>query len=92
LAGCSSQGLGILDLPGAPLGQEVRIDGVPIADEYWQPVGTRGRFEVAVVPVSAGSHTLTSNTTFGVVGYGYDCHVSYASPGGLNLETIVNRL
>ncbi|MFU8804833.1 MAG: IgGFc-binding protein [Bradymonadaceae bacterium] len=74
-----------------PIGEDVRIDGRSIADEYWQPVGTRNRFEVAVVPVTSGYHTLSADIPFGVVSYGYDCHVSYASPGGLNLETILDH-
>lgn len=75
----------------APVGVRVEIDGEPIPDELWKPVGTRGELETATVEVDDGFHKLTSDTPFGVTGYGYDCHVSYAYPGGLNLETEVDR-
>ncbi|RAL22258.1 hypothetical protein DL240_10415 [Lujinxingia litoralis] len=69
-----------------PTGREVRLDGEPIAASRWELVGSRGRFEVATLQVDAGFHTLSGEEPFGVIGYGYACHVSYASPGGLNLE------
>ncbi len=74
-----------------PTGNDVFLDGRPLAANLYKPVGVRGRYEVAVVAVSEGFHTLTADVPFGVVGYGYHCHVSYAFPGGLNLETIVVR-
>ena len=64
----------------------------PIPAEKWQPVGTRQELEWAEVEVSDGFHRLESDTPFGVVSYGYDCRVSYAYPGGLNLETQSDRL
>jgi len=66
----------------------VRLDGAPVADDAWQPVGTRDTYEIAQVQVSAGPHYLEADIPFGVVSYGYDCHVSYAYPGGLNLEAL----
>ena len=71
-----------------PTGYDVTLDGETIAPSKWVPVGTRNRYEVATIKVDAGFHTLESDVPFGVVGYGYDCHVSYASPGGLDLEPI----
>lgn len=71
----------------APAGHEVTLDGAPIPADRWQPVGEREAFDIAQIPVEAGPHRLQAEVPFGVVGYGYDCHVSYAYPGGLNLET-----
>lgn len=74
-----------------PAGHDVSLDGVPIPADLWKPVGNKNRYEAAIVPVPEGFHTLTSEVPFGVVGYGYSCHVSYAFPGGLNLETMIDR-
>lgn len=71
-------------------GYDVLLDGQPIADELWRTVGERGDFEMAEVPVADGFHRLESQAPFGVTSYGYDCHVSYAYPGGLDLETLVD--
>ncbi len=76
----------------APVGTQVTLDGEPIADDLWQPVGTRGELEWVQVEVADGFHKLEGDGPFGVVSYGYDCRVSYAYPGGLNLETTIDRL
>ncbi len=68
------------------VGQDVELNGEPIAGGAYEVVGEMNRFEVATVEVGPGFQTLTSDEPFGVIGYGYDCHVSYAYPGGLNLE------
>ncbi len=72
-----------------PTGHQVFIDGTPIAAD-WTPVGN-GVYEHASITVFDGFHHLTSEVPFGVMSYGYDCHVSYAYPGGLNLEQISER-
>ena len=71
-----------------PSGQNVYLNGELIPNSKWRPVGSRNRFEVATLSVESGFHTLTGDVPFGVIGYGYDCRVSYAYPGGLNLEPL----
>lgn len=71
-----------------PAGHDVKLDGRKISDSQWQTVGQQEGFEVAQIRVQDGFHHLESDVAFGVVSYGYDCHVSYAYPGGLNLKSI----
>ncbi|QDG50875.1 hypothetical protein FIV42_09060 [Persicimonas caeni] len=75
-----------------PAGQQVRLDGEPVPDDQWTTVGQRGNFDIAQIRVEDGFHRLEADAPFGVISYGYDCHVSYAYPGGLNLETVEDRL
>lgn len=75
----------------APAGVDVRLDGASIPAGQWRPVGAQGAYEVAVMRVEDGFHQLEADQPFGIVAYGYDCHVSYAYPGGLNLEEITER-
>ena len=71
-----------------PVGADVDVNGETIDAGDWELVGDMNRFEVATVEVDAGFHTLTSDVDIGVVAYGYACHVSYAYPGGMDLEPI----
>ena len=66
-----------------PAGDEVTLDGAPITT--WEAVGTTG-FEVARVPVSAGSHGISARNDvgFGITSYGYASYTSYLFPGGMN--------
>jgi hypothetical protein len=75
----------------APKGRDVQLDGEVVPDSKWRDIGSREEFEAATIRVEDGFHTLTSQAPFSAVSYGYDCHVSYAYPGGLNLETLVER-
>lgn len=72
----------------APVGQTVRLDGVAIDAALFKPVGQAPGWATAIVPVTDGFHRLDADVPFGIVSYGYDCRVSYAYPGGLNLEEI----
>lgn len=68
----------------AEAGVPVEVDGVVVS-------ATRagvGVWEVMQVSVTDGVHTVTSARPFGLVAYGYDCDVSYAYPGGLDLESL----
>ena len=80
--------LNVVKKPGAV----VLLDGQPVAEEEFEAVGERGVWQVATLRVSDGFHRLTSDVPFGVTSYGYDCHVSYAFPGGLNVERIVDNI
>ena len=79
--------LNVVRKPGAI----ILLDGQPIADDAFRPVGARGVWQVAALRVPDGFHRLTSDVPFGVTSYGYDCHVSYAFPGGMNVERIIDN-
>lgn len=71
-------------------GTTVLLDGEPLPAEIFEPVSLT-QWRVAQVRIDDGPHTLTADQPFGLVAYGYDCHVSYAYPGGLNLESADDR-
>ncbi len=71
----------------APIGAVVLLDGEPIDEDLFVPL-SGGSYTAAIVPASDGPHTLTSDSPFTVIAYGYDSAVSYAYPGGLNLEAV----
>lgn len=67
-----------------PPGVTVNMDGTPVT-------GTSNRIQntnwvVTWAEVQPGAHQFTASQAFGLYSYGYDCFVSYAYPGGLNLE------
>jgi len=57
-------------------GQPAILDGMPIGASDWH---------VQRIPVEAGVHSIEGTLEIGVTAYGYDCDVSYAYPGGLDL-------
>ncbi len=65
-------------------GTTISIDGeaIELPD---QPLGLT-TWNVHTVEVVPGVHRIEASSTVGVTAYGYDCDVSYAYPGGLNLE------
>jgi hypothetical protein len=72
-------------------GAVVNVDGVPIADNLWNPIGV-GDYEVARVPLGDGVHVLDGmDTPFSVYIVGFDQHDSYAYLGGTGTK-IVNPI
>ena len=59
------------------------LDGLPVT-EPGEPIGTSGRV-VRWLDVSAGAHRLRGSAPFSLYVYGYDCDVSYAYAGGLDV-------
>jgi hypothetical protein len=68
-----------------PTGASVTLDGSVVTATPTTIPGTT--WQVIRVEVEPGTHTLTSSAPVGLSVYGYGCDVSYAYPGGLNLET-----
>ncbi|MBK6922837.1 MAG: IgGFc-binding protein [Deltaproteobacteria bacterium] len=63
-------------------GATLDIDGVPVADAAFAPIGTSG-YEVGRIPIPDGVHVLDGHDTpFGVIIVGYDDWDSYAYLGG----------
>jgi len=69
----------------APTGSTVQVDGNPV--NGFVPIGNTG-FSFVQLTVGDNIHTVTGSEPFALVAYGYDCDVSYAYPGGLNLGAI----
>jgi hypothetical protein len=70
-----------------PASADVILDGVKLSRSLFTPIGF-GAFEVARLPVGEGPHTLAATEPVEIIVYGYDRDVSYAYPGGLNLEPV----
>ena len=68
-----------------PVTALIQVDGLPIATSE-APVGTTSDWAVTVLPVATGVHRIEGDVPIGVTVYGYDCDVSYAYPGGLDLK------
>jgi hypothetical protein len=70
-----------------PASTQVTVDGQKIPESSFTPVG-QGTFEVFRMPLTDGSHTVSASDPVTITVYGYDRDVSYAYPGGLNLEPV----
>jgi len=68
----------------APSGAVITLDGSPIAS----PDARVGGWDIYRRRVEDGVHRLSGTAAFGLYAYGYDCDVSYAYPGGLNLDSL----
>jgi hypothetical protein len=69
-----------------PAGSQVTLDGLPMADGLFIPVGSE--WEVGRTEIADGVHRITGTEPFGIVAVGYSPWVSYGYPGGMNLEVI----
>lgn len=69
----------------APVGSKVLLDNTPVTQ--FASVGS-GKYQVARLPMSEGSHTLSSDQDAGIIVYGWDWYVSYGYPGGMKTETL----
>ena len=67
-----------------PINETISLDG-SLANMLPTPIGTTD-WGTITMPVTSGIHTAWGSAEFGLISYGYDCTVSYAYPGGLNLE------
>lgn len=65
-------------------GTTIRIDGTEVRAPRIDVAG----WQVIRVPASAGVHKVEADQPIGLYAYGYDCDVSYAYPGGLNLTSL----
>ena len=80
-----------------PEGVELTVDGTDIDESVTtsqngatvissdEITGTTWR--VVTLSLGAGVHRISASDNFGLIAYGYDCTVSYAYPGGLNLSS-----
>ncbi|MFT7582553.1 MAG: hypothetical protein ACI9MR_004235 [Myxococcota bacterium] len=73
----------------APASAVVLVDGNPISGVA-TPLGDLG-WTMTRVAVEPGVHEVEADDDFGLTVYGYDCEVSYAYPGGLQLQTFVGE-
>ncbi len=68
-----------------PVGAVITLDGQPVPAPEEVIAGTG--YAVSRVKLQDGVHRIKSDVSFGIVAYGFDCDVSYAYPGGMQLET-----
>jgi len=65
------------------------LDGVPIAAGSYQPVTGNPAYSFAPLTILAGSHTLTSDSTFIATTYGFGQYESYGYLAGANLVDLL---
>ena len=68
-------------------GTTVDLDGTPLDLQSGTRIGDSDWFALRL-QVLDGQHRVTSEDPFGLTVYGYDCDVSYAYPGGLDLDAV----
>ncbi|MCB0395736.1 MAG: HYR domain-containing protein [Flavobacteriales bacterium] len=75
-----------LVVPQAAIG-DVKLDGTVVSAGSFSVIGASG-FWAARLPISAGTHTVSSNYPVGVHTYGFGSYDSYGYPGGQSLAPI----
>lgn len=68
----------------APPGTRVELDGREITAARDRV----GAWEITRISAPDGVHRIVADANIGLYAYGYDCDVSYAYPGGLNLNSL----
>jgi hypothetical protein len=74
----------------APEGATVMLDGEPVPDAEFTPVGTGGVRVARHMLDDRQYHEASSEVPFGIVVYGYGLYTSYMLPGGLDVKHIAN--
>ena len=67
-------------------GTVIDLDGTPV-ELPPQKVGNTD-WNTETITMIPGVHHVSANQPIGITAYGYDCDVSYAYPGGLNLNPL----
>ncbi|MFT6395799.1 MAG: hypothetical protein ACJAYU_000541 [Bradymonadia bacterium] len=68
----------------APPGTRVELDGREVTAARERI----GAWEIMRITAVDGVHRIVADNNIGLYAYGYDCDVSYAYPGGLNLNSL----
>jgi hypothetical protein len=67
----------------------LKLDGNALSTSDFKSIGSSG-FKYKYYKISAGTHNMTGNKEFGLIGYGYSPWISYLYPIGLDLKRINN--
>lgn len=70
----------------APTEANVRLDGVPIAESEFSPVGASGLKVARHALDRQQFHVAEGQKPFGIIVYGYGQYTSYMYPGGLDVK------
>ena len=70
----------------APAGMEVMLDGMPIGGQLKSIGG--GAWAAGRIPITAGTHNISSAQPLGIQVYGLAPYTSYMYPGGLDVKVI----
>jgi gliding motility-associated-like protein len=71
------------------IGGGILLDGVPVTAASYTPVNGNPAYSFAGLTITAGSHTLTSDSTFIATTYGFGQYESYGYLAGANLVDLL---